>query len=247
MVGVNFLDYADFIHTTAELLESTAMAYSNKNQIPSMGALVNAMQSLGGGLMDDESKEIADSILSMARSLVTLDQDYQANLPRNEDKYIDSLIRAETNPRSGLDVMWVIGGYFANGKRYRMTFRNAQHPLGERSAPILKDESEISHQLLRGILQAFPPDKDVTTSAEAIRGEVESLWGVIDETMRKSLVRRLAIDFQRIVQLVHVIAQNGDARVLQSSGAGKRMDSGRQQPKSTLEFYRYVHGYFKID
>ena len=140
----------------------------------------------------------------------------------------------------------MVGGYFARGKRYRMSeMRSAPHPLGERSAPLLKDEVEVANQLLRGIVDAFPPDKEVRVTAEAIRGEVESLWGVIDEAMRKDMVRDLAVDFQRLAQLVAHIEENGDPRSLQTGG-NRKLEEGKQQPKNTLEFYRYVYGYFKV-
>ena len=55
MSGVDFIDYAQFMHDTTELLADSAMAYADKNSPPTLGALVNTMQALGGGLMDDEN------------------------------------------------------------------------------------------------------------------------------------------------------------------------------------------------
>ena len=245
MGGVNFIDYAQFMHDTTELLSDNAMAYADKTTPPTLGALVNTMQSLGGGLMDDESQAIAQSVMGLGRSVIVLGDQYRARMPRDADQYIDALVRGEMNPRSGLDVLWIIGGYFARGKRYRMRMRSAPHPLGQRSAPSLREEAEIANRLLRGIIEAFPPDKEVRVTAEAIRGEVESRWGVIDEAMRKDMVRDLAIDFQRLAQLVAYIEENGDPRALQTGGT-RKLELGKQQPKSTLEFYRYVYGYFKV-
>jgi hypothetical protein len=247
MSGVDFYDYAHFLHLTTELLDNTVRAYSDRSSLPSLGALVNTVQSLSGGLMDDESQAIADSILHLAQTLVALGADYRAHLSRDQDKHIDGLLRGETDPRSTLDVLWIMGGYFAKGRRYRMRFVFAQHPLGERSAPALKEEVEISDQLLRGILQAFPPEKDLRVTAAALRGEIESLWGGLDEAQRHSLVRDLAIDFQRLVQLIDAITASGDARAVEvNSALGRRLDDGKTQPKSTLEFYRYLYGYFKV-
>lgn len=246
MSGVGFDDYAIFLHTTAELLESTARAYIDKNNLPSLGALVNAVQSLTGGLMDDESNAIAQSMLNLGRAVVTLGEDARDHAARDVDKHIDGLLSGEAEPRTGLDVLWLMGGYFAKGRRYRLTFRHSQHPLGERSAQELMHDAEVSYQLLRGIIQAFPPEKPMNITAEAILGEVESAWGALDEAMRRDRVRDLAIDCQRLAQLVMHIQENGDARAVQPDSAyGRRLDEGKTQPKSTLEFYRYVHGYFK--
>jgi hypothetical protein len=196
--------------------------------------------------MDDESNAIAASIMGMGQSAMGLFEHYRQFAPRNADRHIDGLIKGENAPRSGLDVLWVLGGYFANGKRYRMRIAPVQHPFGELSAPALRTESEISHQLLRGLLQAFPGDKEMNITVEAVLGEIESLWGVIPETRQKSIVRDLAIDFQRLAQLLILIGENGDSRVLQDSGQGRRIDGGKHQPKHTLEFYRYVYGYFNV-
>jgi hypothetical protein len=247
MSGINFDDYSQFLHLTAELLESTARAYMDKNNPPTLGALVNAVQSLSGGLMDEESNAIAAAVLGMGQCIAALGEDYRSRAPRDVEKHIDSLLKGETDPRCALDVLWVMGGYFAKGRRYRLRMRAVPHPLGERSAPALKEDAEISQQLLRGVLQAFPPDKEMNVTTEAIRGEVDSLWGLLDEAMRRDRVRDLAIDLQRVAQLVAYISENGDARVVQvNAAAGRKLDDGKTQPRSTLEFYRYLYGYFKI-
>ena len=247
MSGVDFIDYSQFLNTAADLLEDTAMAYADKNSLPTLGALVNTTQSLSGGLMDDENEAIANAVMGMGRAVIVLGDQYRARIPRDTDRYIDSLLEGQMNPRSGLDILWIMGGYFAKGKRFRMRFHRTttHHPLGERSAQLFKDEAEITSQLLRGIAQAFPPDKEVRVTAGAIRGEIESLWGVIDESQRKDMVRNLAIDCQRIAQTVSYIEENGDPRALQLGGT-RKLEEGKQQPKNTLEFYRYVYGYFKV-
>ncbi len=246
MSGVPFDDYAIFLHTAAELLESTARAYVDKNNPPTLGALVNSVQSLSGGLMDDESNAIAQSMLGLGRVIVALGEDSRDHAPRDVDKHIEALVAGQTEPRTGLDVLWLMGGYFAKGRRFRVTFRHGQHPLGERSAQELMNDAEVSFQVLQGLLQAFPPDKPMNITTEAILGEVESMWGALDEAMRRDRVRDLAIDCQRLAQLVIYIQESGDARAVQRDSAhGRRLDDGKTQPKSTLEFYRYVHGYFR--
>ncbi|MBZ0300035.1 MAG: hypothetical protein K8J31_09855 [Anaerolineae bacterium] len=247
MNDVGFDDYATFLHTTAELLDSTARAYVDKNNLPTLGALVNTVQSLSGGLMDDESNAIAAAVIGVGQTVAALGDDYHTRAPRELDKHIEDLLSSSEEPRSALDVLWVMGGYFARGRRYRVRFQLAPHPLGERSSKMLHEDAEISHQVLRGLLQAFPPDKPINVTSEAICGEVESLWSTLDEAMRRDRVRDLAVDLQRTVQLIEYIAENGDARAVHpSSPLGRKLDEGKTQPKSTLEFYRYVHGYFHI-
>jgi hypothetical protein len=238
--------YAEFIHITAEFLQDSALAYTDKNNIPSLGALKNALQSLSGGLIDDERRLIAREIVSMGRAVLVLGEQFQVNTPREADKHIDGLVAGKTDPKSGLDVLRVVGGYFAKGKRYRINLdRHNTNPLGERSAPMLRDQTEIVNNLLRGVMQAFPPDQEVNISAEAVRGEVESLWSAIPLGQQRQIVRGLAIDLQRVEDLVAYIAEQSDDKPLTDTPVGKKLDTGKQQPRNVIEFYRYLHGYFK--
>jgi hypothetical protein len=244
--GVDFVDYAEFLHVTAEFLQDTAMSYIDKNALPSLGALMNTMQSLTGGISEAERQNIARSVMALGRAMVVLGDQHRAHAPRDSDKHIENLLAGKENPRSGIEVLYVIGGYFAKGKRFMVKYdRPSVYPLRERSAPMLRDEAEIVNQLLRGLIQTFPPDQEVKITSEALRGEIESLWGAITLHQQREVVRDLAIDFQRVAELTAYIAANGDDKALVDSGLGKRLDAGKQQPKSTLEFYRYVHGYFR--
>ena len=247
MVSMDFLDYADFLRVAAELLQDTTLAYIDRATMPTLGGLINAMQSMSGSLTSEDRETVTKEVLGMGRAVLILGKQARSKAPRDHDKHIDALLAGKAQPKSGLDVLRVMGGYFARGKRYNTKLdRATKFPLAERSAPMLRDEAQITNQLLRGVIQALPPDKDVTLTSAAILGEVESLWGNIPLEQQREVVRALAIDFQRLADLVLHITEQGDERALEgSSPLGKRLDSGKQQPKSTLEFYRYVHGYFR--
>lgn len=246
MGGVDFVDYADFIHVAAEFLQDTAMAYVDRNNLPSLGALANDMQSLTGGLTDEDRRQIAHNIVALGRAIIVLGEQYRAKSPRDVDKHIEGLLAGKADPKSGVDVLRVMGGYFAKGKRYRVKLdRSTSHPLGERSAPMLRDQAEIVNHLLRGVIQAFPPDQEVTISAQDIRDEVESMWGALSLHQQREIVRGLAIDLQRVAEFAVHIAANGDEKSLTDTTIGRKLETGKQQPKNTIEFYRYVQGYFK--
>ncbi len=247
MGGVDFLDYADFLHVAAELLQDTTLAYVERSNIPTLGGLVNVMQSMSGSLTGDDRETVMKEVIGMARAVMILGKQARSKAPRDQGRQIDALLVGKTDPKSGLDVLRVMGGYFAKGKRYQTRLdRGTKFPLAERSAPMVRDEAQITHQLLRGVIQALPPDKDITLTSAAILGEVESLWGNIPLEQQREMVRALAIDLQRLADLVLYITEHGDERALEGSSAqGRRLDGGKQQPKSTLEFYRYVYGYFR--
>lgn len=246
MGGVDFIGYADFLHIVAELLQDTTLVYVDRSDIPSLGALVNAMQSMSGSLSMEDRETVTKEVLGMARAIVALGKQHQENTPRDQDKHVERLLTRRGNPRSGLDVLRVMGGYFAKGKRYNTRLdQPTKYPLAERSAPMVRDEFQIANHLLRSIIQSFPADKEVAMTTEAILGEVESLWGNLPLEQQREIVRGLAIDLQRIGDLVVYITEQGDHRALENSGLGRRLDAGRYQPKNTLEFYRYVYGYFR--
>ncbi len=60
-------------------------------------------------------------------------------------------------------------------------------------------------------------------------------------------MRNLAIDFQRVADLIPIIDEQGNLKALDDdSGIGRKLDANKQRPANTLEFYRFVHGYFKM-
>lgn len=244
--GMDLEDYAAFLHVVAEFAQDTMISYASKDNIPTQGALKNTLQSMTGGVTEDERRTIARNLLAAARAMVVLGKQQQKHLSRDREQQIKDLLAGKANPQSALDVLFVLGGYFAKGRRYELKLQRTTHfPLGERSAPMLLDETEVVHHVLRALIQAFPPDKEVRLTASAIRGEIESLWAEISLHQQRQIVRDLAIDLQRVAELVGMIATAGDERALEKGGLADKLDLGKQQPKSTLEFYRYIHGYFK--
>lgn len=247
MDGVELAEYADFLHAGANFLHDTAKAYADKDNIPSVGALLNNLDSMGGGLNDAERREIAQETIGMGRAILVLGDQWQSNRPRDAEKHIDGLLQNKIAPTSVLDIFWIMGGYLTKGKRYplKLQVSGTPHALGERSAPTLRDETKIVNVLLRGAVRAFPPDKKMTLSVEAIRGEMDSLWGDIPLAKQREIVRDLAIDFQRVAELTAIIAADGTAKAMEESGAARKLEEGKQQPRNTLEMYRFISGYFK--
>jgi hypothetical protein len=247
MDSVDLVSYAEFLHITAEFLQQTALAYVDKSKIPSVGALMNNLDSMGGGLTDAERRVIAQEMLGLGRAVIVLGDQHRANAPRDAEKHIDGLLNGTANPTSVLDVFWILGGYLTKGKRYPLKLERltSVHALGERSAPMLKDESQIINSLLRGALRAFPPDKKITLTTEAIRAEMDSLWGAIPLVKQREIVRDLAVDFQRTAELTAIIAGMGGDKAMEDTGAARKLEENTAQPKNPLELYRFVSGYFK--
>src|SRR5690606_10199699 len=102
------------------------------------------------------------------------------------------------------------------------------HPPGDRAAPVLMREVQQISRLLRAALRAFLSDSEIKINVQALQGELESLWSDIALYERRVLVRDLAIDLQRIPELMLMMTEKVDARtLLDSGGATRKLDSNR--------------------
>lgn len=247
MDSIEIEDYAEFIHTTADFLFDTAVAYADKSKIPTIGGLYNNMNSMSGNLNDTDRYAIADGLIALGKAILVLGDQAKANRPRDLEKHIDALLQNKIAPTCVLDVLWIMGGYLTKGKRYPLKLERAlsKHALGERAAPVMRDTVKISDTILRSALRAFPPDKKITLSVEAIQGEMDSLWGDLSLEKRREIVRDLAIDLQRTAELTAIIAAEGTDKAMEDSGLARKLEDNKQQPRNTLEMYRFVSGYFR--
>ena len=247
MGGEDLADYAYSLHTVSQFLYDTGLTYVDKNNFPTIPALLSDLDSLNGSLNDAERRVITNALLDIIRVTGTLSEHHRKVHPRETDPDIDRLLRGEGTARSVYDIFRVMGGYFARGRR--MTAKTdrltTNHPLADRSAAILMRELQQISRLLKAAMRAFLSDGDIAISAVALQGEMESLWGDIALYERRMLVRDLAIDLERIPEFSLIITEKVDAKaLLDSGGATRKLDSNKQRPESTLAFYRFMYGYF---
>jgi hypothetical protein len=117
--------------------------------------------------------------------------------------------------------------------------------LGGRPAHELVKEIEIANRVLTLAIKAMPADKRVTLTAPALQGEAESLWNSLSLNERRTLESALAADLQGIADWTLAITEKLDQKVLQDdSGLSKKLASLSKRPESTLEFFRFMSGYF---
>jgi hypothetical protein len=187
-------------------------------------------------------------MLELGRLLSGLAIQHRQAHPREQDEQIDALLAGKGTANSALDVFRVMGGYFARGRRLSVRAEStvSNHPLGDRASHVLLREVEQINRLFKSALRAIPPDKRANLLASGLQDEIESLWGDISLHERRTLVRDLAIDLQRIPEVTLTITERADIKVLQDdSGLARKLESANRRPENVLEFYRFVHGYFK--
>jgi hypothetical protein len=244
----NLADYAYALHTTANFLQETGTAYMDKNRLPLHNTLLGDLDSLNGGLSDQDRKLIADSLLELIRFTGQLAQQHRDNRSRDNNDVVAGLLEGRTNAQSVIEIFRVMSGYFGRGRRVVPKMEHAidAHPLGDRTAQSLMRELQLVTRLLRHALFTFPYKGDISVNSVALQAEIESLWDDISLYEQRQLVNDLALDLQRIAELLLMITTKIDVRgLLEQNGLTKKLDSNKQRPENTLELYRFMHGYFR--
>ncbi|MFN8372984.1 MAG: hypothetical protein U0694_08910 [Anaerolineae bacterium] len=240
--------YSEVIHRVRSLLFTLAQAYDDQKIMPSIGAVQNDLDSLQGGLSNEDRMKIASYAILMGEAVAMLGQYHKDQKGARDPNQVAAVLAGKAEPKSALDVFRVMGGYLTKGRKlpYEFTKSPHQHPLGERSAVLLMEDLQLGNSLLRSAMRAVPLKKNIPVSIGALHTEMESLWSALSTRDQREMAGDLAADLQQIADLVIAISEKGGREALpENSGLGKALDGQRQRPKNALEFLRYMHGYFK--
>jgi hypothetical protein len=246
MGGQELSDFAYPVHITARFLRDTGITYADKNQYPLLTVITSDLDSLSGGLNTSERVALATGILELARLVAALGTQHRKVHARETDAQIEQSLTGSSPASSVLDVFRVLGGFFAHGRRIEHREKVVpQHPLGGRPAHELLKEIELANRTLSTALKALPADRRVALSGPALQGEAESLWNALSLNERRAMEKDLASDLQGIADWTLAITEKLDQKVLQDdSGLSKKLAALSKRPESTLEFYRFMSGYF---
>lgn len=254
MAGESLGDYAYTLHTTAEFLYDTALPYLEKGQAPSISTLISDLDALRGGLSEEDRAILCIEIVETGRLIAQMASAHRQAHPKENPEEINNLLMGRGAAYSLVDVFRCLGGYFSRGRRASLRGDRAiaDHPLADRAAHLLVREVQQINRLLRAALAAIPApaavDKDrrFVVSAAALHSEIESLWSEISLHEQRALVRNLAIDLQRISEVVMRVTEKYDPKVLQDDSAlTRKLEANRQRPENPLELYRFISGYFQ--
>lgn len=240
-------DYAYQLRTTAAFLHDTGIAYQDRGQIPLQTVVLSDLDSLSGGLNGPERIALSNAVIELARLTAALAAQHRKLHSRENDAQVDQLLTGNGTAQSLIDVFRVMGGFFARGRRLDDRGSVVQtHPLGGRAAHELLKEVETVNRLLTHALRALPADRRFNLPAEAIQDEVESQWNALSTHEQRALEHDLAADLQSIPVWALAITERMDQKVLQNdSGLSRKLESLSKRPESTLEFYRFMSGYFR--
>ncbi len=234
-------DYAAQLHRAADFLHDTAAAYVNGRNLPSIKSLVTDLDSLPGGLSDKERRQLAQHLIDVGQLMLQLGERHRSVRNSNSDARIQALIKAEADPQSAIELLQLMSSHLAEGERLSIPVAEQTHPrpLPSRSGPILAEELTVTRAVLMAMVRVEPG-----TDANAVQAEFLSRWYAVSAEERKRLGDNFAKDLQRVAKIVPMIAGQGDARALEETGLGRRLENNRAKPRNTIEFYRFASGYY---
>lgn len=248
MQGQDIATYAANLHAATDFLRQNAVAYADRRNLPSINTLFAHLDNLSNGITTEDRAMLAKTLLSLGRLILRFSDQQPSRRGREQSGQAEALVKGESRPATPLDVMWIIGGYFARGQRASLQIEHETHarPLGESNAVNTMTQLVQTETMLRALQQAFPTDRRVTLSVRDIRTEIESLWGDLPLAERRDLVQDLARDPQILPDLVLHLAESGSRRALEERGRlARRLETNRQKPEGALEFYRFAAGYLR--
>jgi hypothetical protein len=236
-------EYAAALRGATNLLQDMAGAYTGRD-VPSTSLIATSLDDVSSGVGREERVVSGELLVNAGKAIITLGKHFRAHGSRNNPQ-IELLLSMRADPTSAIDVFRVMGGYFAKGNRYPFKLEPVHLPFGKRSGPQFHLEIKYISWIVGAAVGAFPTDKPFKLTAKEIRDELDSIWSELSDEEQRTLVKTLAIDLQSIAELVPIIADAGDAKALEASGLGEKLEATKQRPRSLIEMFRFVYGYFK--
>lgn len=238
--GVDLVTYTDLLEIAVSFLQDTAEAYHNNR--PSTGDLVHSLDSIRVGFDVDDKEMLGKMIVEMAKAMVTLHDQRKAS----GSKRVTGLLSAGEPPMSILDIFRVMSGVVGKQNRFdlKMDSFRGENPFRDRTGPQILDHIDITNNILRAPMSVMPPGKPIKYRPSEIADEIESQMNLLQAHEQEAVRLSLPPNLQYLADLVEYIVENGDVRALEpGSSLASRLDEN-QRPKSTLEMYRFVMGYY---
>ncbi|MBN1681427.1 MAG: hypothetical protein JW966_14190 [Anaerolineae bacterium] len=244
MESSGLMRFADDIHTAARLLVDIATIYHGNKELPPKHRLRRDLDTMSGGISDDERQQVADNILNITQQVLELGQNRTRKSGR---KHIEPFfVKNQVAPRTGVDLLRFVGGYLAQQQIIPLDLEveAMAHIFGNRSAVMFLRETGAITRLFHGLQRAFTDKAMSEITVEALTGELDSLWSTLSLYNQRQLQEQFAQDCQHLAEAIGIMADHSNERVLSEGGTGRQLETGRRQPQTALETLRWIHGYF---
>lgn len=237
--GVDIITYERLLVTAVAFLRDTTEAYYNNR--PTTGQLLRMLDNIRIGFDVDDRVLMGKTLVDMGKAIVEL---YQQHKDNSSTRGVTRQLTQE-NTRTIIDIFFSISRVTGQGQRYRLDLQRSteEYPLGARTGLEVLDQADLTNNILRAPMIAFPPEKSIKYTDAEITDEIESQLRLIPEADRERIRQSISESLQKLIGLILYIGGDGDARALDDSTLSSRLDEA-QRPRSTLEMYRYIYGYF---
>lgn len=238
-VSRDLLTFSEEVTQSVDLLSDLVVSFEY-NQPPHPKALTRELTALTGAL---STKEIA---LFSSQALALADHIEQLGRAHSHDNTKESLLANQAVPRSGIGVIYWLGGYFAEGDQEERDIdrHGLPHPFGNRSLPILYREIVIAAELVGDLLKAFPVEQPPELDLAALRTEVDSRWkssSVLEQRRQRVILAR---DCQTLAQLLNQVAHTGGSTTFLGADVSKQVIQGKVAPQSVIDVLRWIGGFY---
>lgn len=244
MNSTGLMRFAEAIHITARLLIDLASTYHADKELPPNHRVRRDLDQMTGSLSENERERLAQNLLVILEQVYELGQATARRRAKSPPP--DALVAGKATPQTGLELLRFIGGQFSDHAAIPLELeREAMaHLFGTRSAAMFLRETDAIVRLLDGLQTAYRSPRATDVTAEALRSELESLWGTLSLYNQRRIQAEFAADCQHLAEVVALITNQANDRVLTSHGLIHQLESGQRQPRSALEALRWIHGYF---
>jgi hypothetical protein len=241
---LDLLTLVDNIEIATDLLTDIASTYHTDKELPPMHRLRHDLDTMPGGLSDQERQQVAQNTLVIARLIYELGRDRSRK--RGKVSSEELLVQEQTTPQNGLDLLRFIGGHFSDHRVIPITTSREEmaHLFGSRSAAMFLRETNVIAQLLTGLKAAFDRPEAQAIAPKALADELASLWGSLSLYNQRRVQDAFARSCQQLADVIALMSDKAGDRALADGGGARQLETGQRQPQTALEAWRWIHGYF---
>ncbi|MFP4321978.1 MAG: hypothetical protein ACLFTK_05940 [Anaerolineales bacterium] len=241
MNGRDMLRFASDLTMTVDLLSDFAATYHPQKEPPLKHVLRRSLNSLTGGLSDDDRLMIGKSMARIAE--LCFGMAHQPDRKRKAESITAELLNLRRVPETGPDMLIYLGGYFNRRQAHQHDLyrEGIQHVFGNRSAIVIREELPIVRAFLEDIQRAFPPDAaPPDVNLQSLNDEIDNLWTALSLYNQRQTTETMAKNTQFLAYLIAEIGGRARERAFRNAN----LVNGEQMPENEIESMIWISGYF---
>jgi len=242
---INLIEYAAQLQHAVDFLTYTHQVYLDPKRIPTQGTIVNGLAAIPGKLDRSDHSTMINNILEIGDILAGYAKQHRPEYEENDR--ITRLITAKQDPASAYEVMRVIGGQLIpNNERVvtKLNIPDIRYPLDGKTIPVLFRDIKATYFVLHSLRRALPETQPIKLPVGDIAREVRHIIASLIDNPSNTQLQDIGRNLQQFINLVTLIQLSSEPKAFDNAGFGRKIESGSHRPRNTLEFYRFIYGYY---